>query len=90
MDSPTPEHQKVMMVSYHLEEKALIWFQDVEQANGFPSWEVFIKALHTHDLPDPITLAVGSRCVSLSPDSGGSVLGWAQTRPGPTRGQPYP
>ena len=33
----TPEHQKVMMASYHLEEKALIWFQDAEQSSGFSS-----------------------------------------------------
>ena len=33
----TPEHQKVMMVSYHLEEETLIWFQDAEQASGFPN-----------------------------------------------------
>ena len=43
----TPKHQKVMMASYHLEEEALIWFQDVKQAGGFPSWEIFIKALQT-------------------------------------------
>ena len=36
-----------MMASNHLEEEALIWFQDVKQAGGFPSWEVFIKALQT-------------------------------------------
>ena len=37
-----------MMASYHLEEEALIWFQDAEQAGGFTSWEVFVKALQTH------------------------------------------
>nr|XP_023922229.1 uncharacterized protein LOC112033677 [Quercus suber] len=31
----TAEHQKVMMASYHLEEEALIWFQDAEQAGNF-------------------------------------------------------
>ena len=41
------KHQKVMMALYHLEEETLIWFQDAEQAGGFPSWEVFIKALQT-------------------------------------------
>nr|XP_023879731.1 uncharacterized protein LOC111992135 [Quercus suber] len=43
----TPEHQKVLMASYHLDGEALIWFQDSEQAGGFVSWEVFIKALQT-------------------------------------------
>ena len=42
-----PAHQKVMMASYHLDEEALIWFQDAEQPGGFSSWEVFIKALQT-------------------------------------------
>ena len=36
-----------MMALYHLEEEALTWFQDAEQVGGFPSWEVFIKALQT-------------------------------------------
>ena len=35
------------MAVYHLEEEALTWFQDAEQVGGFPSWEVFIKALQT-------------------------------------------
>ena len=33
----TLEHQKVMIALYHLEEKALIWFQDAEQSSGFNS-----------------------------------------------------
>ena len=43
----TPEHQKVMMASYHLEEETLIWFQDAEQTCGFSFWKVFVKALQT-------------------------------------------
>ena len=35
------------MASYHLDGEAFIWFQDLEQAGGFASWEVFIKALQT-------------------------------------------
>ena len=35
------------MASYHLDGEALIWFQDAEQAGGFASWEVFIRALQT-------------------------------------------
>ena len=35
------------MASFHLDEKALIWFQDAKQMGGFASWEVFIKALQT-------------------------------------------
>ena len=33
----TPEHQQVVMASYHLDGKALIWFQNVEQAGAFLS-----------------------------------------------------
>ena len=36
------------MASYHLDREALIWFQAAEQASGFASWEVFIRALQTH------------------------------------------
>ena len=41
-----PEHQRVIMASYHLDGDALIWFQDAEQAGGFASWEVFVKVVH--------------------------------------------
>ena len=44
----TPEHQKIIMASYHLDGEALIWFQDAKQVGGFASWEVFIRALQTH------------------------------------------
>ena len=33
------------MASYHLDGEALIWFQDVEQAEDFLGWETFVKAL---------------------------------------------
>jgi len=35
------------MASFHLDEEALIWFQDAEQMGGFASWEIFIKDLQT-------------------------------------------
>ena len=35
------------MALYHLDGEALIWFQNVEQAGGFTSWDVFVKALQT-------------------------------------------
>ena len=31
----TPEHQKVIMASYHMEREALIWFQDAENSSMF-------------------------------------------------------
>ena len=38
---------------------------------------------------DPRFPVVGSGSFNFSPDVSGSVPGWAQTRPGPTRGHPY-
>ena len=45
-----------------------------------------------HRIPirlDPRLPAVGGGSFNVPPDVSGSVLGWAQTRPGPTRGHPY-
>ena len=42
----TPEHQKVIMASYHMEGEALIWFQDAENSSLFIDWEAFVKAVH--------------------------------------------
>ena len=41
------------------------------------------------DRVDPTPSPVGGGSGFLQPDSIGSVSGWAQTRPGPTRGHPY-
>ena len=45
-------------------------------------------ALWRSYLPNPTTLMIGSEWDFLPPDSVGSVLSWAQTRPRPTHGQP--
>ena len=42
----TPPNQKILLASYHMEEEALIWFQEVEEASQFTSWEAFVRALH--------------------------------------------
>ena len=42
----TPLNQKSLLASYHMEDEALIWFQDAEEAGLFTSWEAFIKSLH--------------------------------------------
>ena len=39
--------------------------------------------------PDPLVFTVGGGFTRRKPDVIGSVPGWAQTRPGPTRGHPY-
>ena len=35
-----------MLASFHMEGKALIWFQDSEEAGFFVDWESLIQALH--------------------------------------------
>ena len=42
----TPEHQKVLMALYHMEEEALIWFQDAENSGLFSDWKAFVNAVH--------------------------------------------
>ena len=42
----TPPNQKILLASYHVEEKALIWFQEAEEASQFTSWEAFMRSLH--------------------------------------------
>ena len=42
----TPPNQKILLASYHMEEEALIWFQEVEEAGQFTSWEAFVRSLH--------------------------------------------
>jgi hypothetical protein len=35
----TPSHQKILTASFHMEEKALVWFQDAEESRIFTSWD---------------------------------------------------
>ncbi|KAF5466832.1 hypothetical protein F2P56_016722, partial [Juglans regia] len=39
-----PQH-KLRLVSLHMEGKALVWFQDLEESGTINSWEAFVKAL---------------------------------------------
>ena len=34
-------HQKILLASFHMEGKALVWFQDIETTRGISSWEGF-------------------------------------------------
>ena len=43
----TPINQRILLASYHVEDEALIWFQDAEEIGQFISWEAFVRALHT-------------------------------------------
>ena len=42
----TPPNQKILLASYHMEEEALIWFQEAEEVGQFTSWEAFVRALN--------------------------------------------
>ncbi|XP_075673788.1 uncharacterized protein LOC142643132 [Castanea sativa] len=42
----TPQNQKILLASYHMEDEALIRFQDVEEVGLFTSWEAFVRSLH--------------------------------------------
>lgn len=43
----TNPHLRVLFASFHMEGKALIWFQDLEASDSITSWEGFIQALQT-------------------------------------------
>ena len=40
-------NQRILLASYHMEDEAVIWFQDAEETRQFISWEAFVRALHT-------------------------------------------
>jgi hypothetical protein len=50
-------YQCVCIVSFHMEGEALVWFQDVDEAGQFPTWETFLQSLLTrfgHTYYDPM------------------------------------
>ncbi|XP_041011286.1 uncharacterized protein LOC121255061 [Juglans microcarpa x Juglans regia] len=40
-----PPGQRIFLASFHLEEEALVWFQDASEAGTFHSWEEFTQAV---------------------------------------------
>ena len=40
-----PEEERILNASYHLDDEALIWFQDCERS--LDSWETFVRAMQT-------------------------------------------
>ena len=42
----TPITEKLLIVSFHMELEALIWFQEVEEAGVFTNWDSLVQALH--------------------------------------------
>ena len=37
----TNPHHRILLASFHMDGKALVWFQDIEAAGGLSSWEGF-------------------------------------------------
>lgn len=64
----TPLNQRILLASYHIEDEALIWFQDAEEAGQFTSWEAFVRSLHirfgTSAYDDPMETLTRLRQVS--------------------------
>ena len=42
----TPINQRILLDSYHMEDEALIWFQEAKKTGQFTSWEALVRALH--------------------------------------------
>ena len=42
----TPATETIMVASFHMDQEALIWFQDAEEAGVFSNWEGMVQALH--------------------------------------------
>lgn len=38
----SPQH-RLQLVSFHVEDKALTWFQDFEESGGMGDWESFVR-----------------------------------------------
>lgn len=51
-------HQRLRLASFHMEEKALIWFKDMKKSGQIQDWENFTRALLVrfglNDYDDPI------------------------------------
>lgn len=41
----TIPQQRLSLVSFHMEGRALIWFQDLEESGFLTDWDTFVKAL---------------------------------------------
>jgi hypothetical protein len=67
----TPLYQRIRIASFHMEGDVLIWFQDVDDAGQFPTWEAFLQALLTRFGPtydDPMESLMRLRQVSSMTD----------------------
>ncbi|XP_023920704.1 uncharacterized protein LOC112032172 [Quercus suber] len=42
----TPDTEKLMLASFHMDSEALTWFQDSEEVGLFGDWESLVQALH--------------------------------------------
>jgi len=44
----TPAQHRLFIASFHMEGKAITWYQELEETGILTSWEVFVKALQIH------------------------------------------
>ena len=42
----TPNAERLMIASFHMDQVALIWFQEAEEVGVFFDWESLVQALH--------------------------------------------
>ena len=52
----TPLSQRILLASYHMEDEALVWFQDAEEPGIFMSWDSFVKALIGQKMNWPLVI----------------------------------
>lgn len=58
----TPEADKLTVASFHMEGRALAWFQWMNTTHQFPSWPAFLEALRTRFAPSQFEDPSGALC----------------------------
>jgi hypothetical protein len=57
-----PDQQRFTIASFHMEGRALVWFQELRSGNGLTTWNEFLKALQarfgTGSYDDPMETLV--------------------------------
>lgn len=48
----TQNQRKVLLASFHMEGRALVWFQDLEESGALTSWDALVKAMLTRFGPN--------------------------------------
>ncbi|WVZ21204.1 hypothetical protein V8G54_008526 [Vigna mungo] len=58
----TPDDQRLIIASIHLEKEVIPWFQMQNRANAFPTWVAFTRALETEFGPSPYECPKATLC----------------------------